>query len=455
MAFAAAAGAEDARPQRRVLVDSVHANNYLSAGLTVDGYSYHEAQGFRRAFDYVREQGVEIEEIKHGRLDAGRLANFDLLFLNLASAERPAFLVSEIAAIRAFLEAGGSLLVITDHSNCYFHAHRLEPLFTELDMASFTDTACDVAGNTLGSGNAWLAISRFTDHPVTRNLAWLGMQTGGRVDPRHAVAFTSDAAWADRWRTGPYGEENAPGFYGNFVYTVGEDQGSLGVVLAKTFGRGRIVNIADQNMLGDPFLHYADNFRLWLNAIAWLLDDERLADAKPYLSRRPDRVTFFERRQNALFGSNDSDGYLNSFTLVSRHHWTFAGDRRDDFGKLLVLAHDDVPLTPEDASAIADHLRAGGNVLVLGLYFDSLRETGAATEAILSSMGSSATVTEDATPEYLIASIKDGGAMIGLKEPGAFQNALLAGLTTKPAREQQARGQRLLRAVDDWLPKSN
>ncbi len=347
----------------RVLVDSIHANNFLSAGLTADGYSYHQQQGFHRAFEYLKEQGVQVDEIADGRLDGERLKNANLLFLNLVSAEKPPFLVSEIAAIKAFVEGGGALLVITDHSNCYFHAHRLEPLFTELDMVSFTDTACDVAPHTIGEGNGWLAITRFKEHPVTQGLACLGMQTGGRVDPRYAVAHTSDESWADRWHTGPYGEENSPGFYGNFVYTVGEERGPLGVVLAKDFGRGRIVNVADQNMLGDPFLNYADNYKLWLNSIAWLLGDERLADPRPYLSRRADRVMLRERPGAAVFGSSSTDGYLNAFMLISRRHWAFAGDFASDAvdagSGLLVLADDDVDLTAEEAKKIAAHLNAG------------------------------------------------------------------------------------------------
>jgi hypothetical protein len=378
------------------------------------------------------------------------------LFINLVSAERPPFLVSEIAAIRAFVEAGGSLLVVTDHSNCYFHAHRLEPLFAELDMASLTDTACDVAPHTIGPGNGWLAVGRFDSHPLTRDLTWLGMQTGGRVDPRHAVAFTSDDAWADRWHTDLYGEEGSPGFYGNFVYSVGEERGSLGVVLAKDFGRGRIVDVADQNMLGDPFLHYADNFRLWLNACAWLLDDERLADPRPYLARRPERVTFFETRGEYAFGSNDNGGYLNAFTLVSRHRWAFANDRVDDFGDLLVLAHDDFELTGEQASQIARQLRDGKSVLVLGSYFDSPRETGSAAASIIEALGSldptgEKPIVETATDERFTLAVEGGGSLIVLREPGAFQNAFLADPTTKPNREQEARGRRLLETIDGLL----
>lgn len=438
------------RLNQRVLVDSLHANNYLSCGLSPDEYSYHRAQGPRLAFEYLKAQGVAVDEMSSGRIDAARLKPYGMLFLNLVSAERPPFLVSEIVAIRDYVAGGGSLLVISDHSNCYFHSHRLAPLLAEMGIESFTDTACDVPPHTIGSGNGWLSITRFADHPVTRGLRRLGIQTGGRVDERYAVAFTSDAAWADRWATSDYGEENAPGFYGDFRYGDGEVQKSLGVVLAREFGRGRIVIVADQNLLGDPFLHYADNYRLWINAAAWLLQNESLADPGAYLSRRDRRVTFFEQRGEALIGSSDNDGYLNAFHWVARRHWTFASDRSEDFGSLLVLAHGDVKISAEQAGQIARQLKDGASVLVLGMYGGELRETGTATAAILAAAESLGVVCSE-NGDRLEASIGGRGRVVALREPGEFQNALLNSVTERPNQQQQARGEALLRHIGDCL----
>ena len=105
------------------------------------------------------------------------------------------------------------MFVVTDHTNAYFHAHILKPLFTELDIDTHTSTACDVPPYTLGSGNGWISVTRFKPHPITAGLHRIAMQTGGCVDLRFAVALTSEDSWADAWRPVPFGEEDGLGFY--------------------------------------------------------------------------------------------------------------------------------------------------------------------------------------------------------------------------------------------------
>jgi len=61
------------------------------------------------------------------------LRNTDLVVLNLVSADRASFRISEIQFLRDFVHRGGGLLIITDHTNCYFHNHVLEPLCEQLD----------------------------------------------------------------------------------------------------------------------------------------------------------------------------------------------------------------------------------------------------------------------------------------------------------------------------------
>ena len=240
--------AADQRVGSGVLIDAIHANDFSTIGLKPGVYEYHHIIGYRIAMDYLRSRGVRCDRATEGRLDARRLAPYRLLVIPLVSSERPPFLVSEIAAIRSFVASGGSLFVVTDHTNVYFHSHVLQPLLTELDVASFTDTACEDGPQTLGRGYGWIAINRFEPHPVTLGLKCIAFQTGGCVDPRFAVAMTSDCSWADAWQTGIFGKDNAPGFYGNFIRDPVERAGPLGVVLAKTFGAGRIVVTGDQNI---------------------------------------------------------------------------------------------------------------------------------------------------------------------------------------------------------------
>ena len=433
-----------------VLIDGIHANDLTTVGLGPEVFEYHKTTGYRRLFEYLRSRGVVCDRVTEGRLDAQRLARCRLLFINLVSAERPPFLVSEIAAIRSFVHEGGSLLVITDHSNCYFHAHRLQPLFAELDLQSFTSTACDEPPHLLGNGKGWITVTRFKPHPVTAGLKCLALQTSGCVDPRFAVATTSPRSWADAWSTGLYGEENAPGFCGNFSRDPGEPPGPLGVVLARQLGRGRIVVVADQNMLGDCFANYADNCQLWLNAVAWLLGRESLGRVQPYLEWRSPRILCYEPYDHPAFGMPDSDGCYNAWVLLSRSWWTFANDRVSDPWDLLVFAFNDGELPAKAASAVAAHLARGKNVLVLNAHGDALDDASGVVGQVLKAAGV-------ARPERrvqagkLIFQLPAAGAIHVLGPDRLLDNWVLPPPIRPPTAAEKPRIEELLGAVRDAL----
>ena len=348
-----------------ILVDSVHAHNALALPKGSDPYAYHNVYGFRRAFAYLKSQGVTIDELRTGRLSAARLAGHRILFINLVSADLPPFTAPEIVAVRRFVEQGGGVFVITDHSNCYYHAYKLMPLLEELGIRVTTETACDVPPNVLGDGNGWIAVTRFARHPVTRGLRAIGFQTGGTVDDRFSVAFTSAKAWGDQWIVGAYGEARNQGFYGNWAKDPAERSGPLGVVLAREFGRGRIVIVADQNVFGDPFLNYADNYRLWLNATAWLAGEPSLSDPRPYRAWRKPRIVAYEDCARAAWGNSAARGYYNLFVALGRRLWLFASSDLSG-ADLLLFAHDDAGLSRQARDAAVAHLKAGRNLVVLG-----------------------------------------------------------------------------------------
>lgn len=451
---AAEAAAGNSPPSRQdaagILIDGIHANDLSTVGLGPEVYEYHPTTGYRRAFEYLRARGVVCQRVTEGRLDPQRLSPHRLVFINLVSSERPPLVVSEIAAIKSFVSQGGSLLAITDHSNCYFHAYRLQPLLAELDVETFTDTACDEPPHTLGNGKGWITLTRFKPHPITAGLECLAPQTGGRVDPRFAVAWTSEASWADAWSTNPYGEENAPGFCGNFRRDAGEPPGPLGMVMAKPFGRGRIVVIGDENMLGESFLNYADNYRLWLNAVAWLLDRERLRDAAAYRQWRSPRILLYEQYDRAAFGMPDPAGCYHAFVLLSRHWWTFANDRAAEPCDLMVFAYNDCELPAKAASAAAAHLRRGRNVLVLNADRETLWEESGVVGRVLQATGVARPKPLEGNGK-LILKLPAAGAIHVLGPDKLLDNWTLPPPIRPPTAEEKERIRALLDAVPDAL----
>jgi hypothetical protein len=433
-----------------ILIDAIHANEFSTIGLKPGVYTYHHFCGSRFGFEYLQSRGVRCDRVSEGRLDAQRLSRYRLLFINLASAERPPFLVSEIAAIRSFVSGGGSLLVVTEHTNAYFHAHVLQPLLTELDIDSFTGGVCEEPPETLGIGNGWITVTRFKPHPVTSGLTRIALQSGGCVDPRFAVALTGERSWADAWRTSTYGEENAPAFSGNFVRDPGEKPGPLGVVLAKTLGSGRIVIVGDQNMISDTFINYADNYRLWLNSMAWLLGDDRLREREPYELWRKPRILMVEQFDRPAFGVSDLVGCYHVWVLLSRHYWAFAGDRLSPPGELIVVAYNDCPIPAETAAAMAVHLRCGKNVLVLNADSATLFDELGVVARVLRAAG----VKEPkrlTRPGKLILELPGAGAIHVLGPDRVLDNGTLAPPTRAPTPAEQQRNDALLDAVREAL----
>ena len=434
-----------------VLIDWIHANDFSMIGLQPETYEYHVICGSRRGFQFLASRGVAAEYVTEGPLTLERLKPHKLLFVNLVSAEREPFLVSEILAIKSFVWQGGSLFVVTDHTNAYFHSHRLKPLFTELGIESSTVSACDVPPRSLG-GHGWITVTRFQPHPVTAGVECLAMQTGGCVDARYAVALTSEQSWADEWQVAAYGEGGGMGFFGNFARDPGERQGPLGIVLAKNFGQGRIAVVADQNMIADLFLHYADNYRLWLNIMAWLLRDERVQQAEPYLRWQSPLVALYEQYDQPAFGRSDERGYYHAFSLINRYYWAFANDRPPEYADLIVLARNAYALPPGPLAALSRHLRRGRNILVLRAGGDVLRDEGGVVRCLLRELGVRNAVTRQ-TPAGMRIELPSQGSIHLLRPEVGVENTVLVPPITPPNEEERQRGELLLEAVRHALGK--
>jgi len=444
--------------RRRVLIDSVHAANFLDGGLQPGDYDYHRMQGLRRAFDFLLSQQVECEEMTSGRLTPQRLAGAGMLFLNLVSAERPPFLVSEIEAIRRYIEEGGSLFVITDHSNCYYHTHRLQPLLTTLGIRSFYDTVCDEAPHSLSDGNGWIAVTDFDTHPVTQGLSCIAQQSGGRIDNRYAVARTSKKAWADKWKPGDYLEGVSPGLFGDFKYNEGEIRGQLGIVLARQLGRGRIVIVSDQNMLGDVFINYADNYRLWLNSCAYLLHDKSLAAADSYHQLHGPHIFCHEEYSRAAWGNNGTLGHHNAWAACSRRQWAFAGDvarsaTHTPAPRLLVFAHNRYRLKPPQIAAVKQHLSGGGNVLILTGDPDFANQRSGVTGAVREAMGLNELHVTRTAHTQLAATGSSGGLHV-VAGKGVFQNFTMPLPTEEPTADQAQRIKTLHAVIATAMPQT-
>ena len=437
-----------------ILFDVTHCHDYSDIGLQKENYEYHHISGSRFGVEYLKSRGIACERLAEGRFSDELLAKHKVLAINLVSADRPAFLVSEIQAIVRFVEQGGGLFLVTDHSNCYSHAHILEPLLTELGIETKKSTVCDRFGNVLGNGPGWICVSRFEPHPITKDLRFLGIQTGGEVDSRFAVAWTSDDAWPDKLICPPYMENVGQGFYGNFLQDPDEPTGRLGVILAKEFGKGRIVIVGDQNMISDPCFNYGDNYKLWLNSFSWLLDRDDIANSDTYHRWKPDwlagtlwMVEDFDRRE---IGSDNEHGLNNAWVLLNRHYWSFADDRRFS-GKttadIAVLVDGYTVHSDEIVTELVEHLRLGKNILSLHTNPDVLGDENSTIRRILDAWQIENPKLEKEN-DFAVIKIPNAGSITLHGGFWLFSNLRVPPPTAPPKEEEPGTIQTLLDAIE-------
>jgi hypothetical protein len=303
---------------------------------------YHLLHGPARLVNALRESHWKCEaQIAPWTKEV--LSGCDVIYINLVSADRPPFTVDEVLAIEEFVRNGGGLFVVTDHTNCYFHNHVLGSLADRLDIELTNELLCDRAPHTTGPGNAWVVLDSFREHPITRGLQRVAIQSGGCVDSRYGIIQSSDKSWGDWANIPSYGSANSPGFYGDFQQQPIERTGPLSAVAAKDFGKGRIVVLGDQNCVGGVFLNYLDNRRLAIQMFYWLANRE--CDESVIVSNREkDRslVVCLEKAngEESQYGNSDDAGLYHLFAWLGKVADARATDREKDWmdAELLVLS---------------------------------------------------------------------------------------------------------------------
>lgn len=366
-----------------ILVDLYHTRlqNHEDYRLSKWDYNYQGVYGYYRAFEHLSDHGYKVRSIREMPLNAQRLEGFDILFINLLDSRRPAISKAEKIAIQQWVREGGGLFVIADHTNVYRSAERINPLLKPMGIEVGYHTLIDRSPEFAVNGMAWLMVWDFDPHFVTRGVDMISPQTGGPIFGDHGVAWTSPTSFADFWD-----EEDTGGFYGNWTFDGDEKlepRGPLALVSAADYGDGRVVVVGDQNLFGDAWLYFADNFDLMMNSFQWLAG--RDGDA-PLRSARPAgyNIGLDMSHHEFILGNGKDDSYYPFFVNFNRDHGVTARARlgidTDDDALFLMD-----PSLEYDAAAIR-RIRSffqHGKTVVLSFEADAIKP---ATRALLAEL---------------------------------------------------------------------
>ncbi len=352
-----------------VLADHYHSRkqNPEDYVLTKSEFGYQGVFGFRRVFDHIERAGYNWTSIRSMPLSAERLEGFDVLFINLVSSDRPDFSDDEVDAILDFVEGGGGLFVIVDHTNVYRHAQRVNPFLEPMGIRVEYTIAVDYPPEYSVAGLGWIMAWNFTDHPVAADLEMVSLQTGGSMvteNQEGAVALTSEESFADYWDP-----EDTGGYYGDWKQTDEElePSGPLEVVSAVEYGEGRVVVVGDQNIFGDAWAHFGDNFELAMNSFEWAAKNEDKAE-KPLRDVRPKGTLIGQDQRHSDFsgGKPSKENFWVFFVNGNRdQEVTTRGSLRfENEEDALFLMNPSEEYSDEDIEDIRAYLKAGKKVVV-------------------------------------------------------------------------------------------
>jgi len=207
---------------------------------------------------YLAVAGFEMVSVPTEVSDAD-LAGFDVILI--ANPEHPLSADSQ-AAIWRFVERGGGLLALGDHTNLGGLMIAYRDLLAPIGVEFRFDSA-------FSFNRRWDNNVAFAPHPVTRGAATqeeLQIGTGASLawqPPARPVvwgryAFSDAGDWSNTKRDDASGKKGA--FLGDYDYQPTEMAGDLAVVVEATRGAGRVLVFGDTSHFQNPCLPWSFAF---------------------------------------------------------------------------------------------------------------------------------------------------------------------------------------------------
>ncbi|MCF6176189.1 MAG: GldG family protein [Victivallaceae bacterium] len=199
-------------------------------------------------------------------LNRATLQNGDILMMMNVDA---ALTADEIRSIHEFVNAGGALLLIGDHTQMSGDGKNW---MNELLKPSKIRYKFDSADFFIGG---WQYSIHFMRHPVTLGMDDIYNQFGIVVGASLAVEYPAVPLVIGRYGYSDPGEKSKGGnngYLGNLDYDPGEELGDVVLVAAQDFGKGKIMVFGDTSSFANPLLFNTYDFAN--NVLTWLRQSE-------------------------------------------------------------------------------------------------------------------------------------------------------------------------------------
>ena len=202
-----------------------------------------------------------IKIIESNELSANLLQDVDIFVVTNIN---KSFLPNEKQIIWEFVEKGGSLLVLGDHTNVGGIQEPLNDLLKPVNIKFRFDSALP-----LDSKFNWIICYQFMHHPITyniKNLNEIQINVGASLDTSpYSIPFI-----VGRYSLSDKGDKlnEEISYLGDYNYNQGEQLGDLILAAASYYGEGKVVVFGDTSTFQNSAIPYSYSFIH--NIIVWL-----------------------------------------------------------------------------------------------------------------------------------------------------------------------------------------
>ena len=276
LAAAAAAGALAAgtagffdpgrlKTERRVLIDERHSNwEWTTIAFDTETYGVQTVYNYSELLRYLR-HFFDVQPNMAPITDS-LLARTDVMILKTPTQPYDA---DEVDALVRFVERGGGLWLVGDHTNVFGMSSNLNKVARRFGLRFRFDAVVDL----LTHGRQLYERPRLFPHPSVRHLPPILMATScSLVGPASAErVIQGRSLLSDEL------DYSTNTFFGNFLPDAGEPFGAMLQSAAVLRGKGRVLAFTDSTIFSNFFMFIRGKKELALGSVWWLMHENRWA----------------------------------------------------------------------------------------------------------------------------------------------------------------------------------
>jgi len=255
----------------RIIIDETHSNwEWSTVKLTTESYGVQTVYNYSELVRYLGHY-YDIRANFEAITDS-LLATTDVMILKTPT--RP-YEETEVDALVRFVEGGGGLWLVGDHTNVFGMSTNLNQVGRRFGLRYRFDAVIDLRTN----GRQLFQRPRLFAHPSVRHLPPLLMATSSSM----LGPATAERVMVGRSLLSDWLDYSVNSFFGNFHPDSSEPFGSMLQSVAVTRGKGRVLGFSDSTIFSNFFMFVRGKPELALGSVQWLMHENRFPRARPLL----------------------------------------------------------------------------------------------------------------------------------------------------------------------------